>query len=256
MWLKCRIKRLKSRWSHIRRYFQTLSNANEINRLTDLSHSKNLVLLLYGFGATRRSVSILESRLRQDGFDVISIKLGGFLDLFNTAPIDKTARNVAQKIEGLCGRFHLPRFTIIGYSKGGLIGRYYVTHLGGDKRVHTLITLATPHRGNPWSLLGGVFLLGLLWKGLRQMIPSSKFMRTLAKKQLPSSVYTVSIFSRQDKTCPPKYSFLSERGEGVPVINVELPGLRHSDFVIKQQAYRIIHDHLLTGLTHALKGAS
>lgn len=254
MWLRHRIRRFRSRLGNIRHYFKTLSNANEIERLTDLSQSKNLILLLYGFGATRRSVSILEARLRKDGFDVISLKLGGFMDLFNTEPIDKLAKKVAQKIESLCERFQLPRFTIIGYSKGGLIGRYYITHLGGDKRVHTLITLATPHLGNPWSLLGGIFLVGLLSKGLRQMIPASKFMRMLAKKPLPANVYTVSIASPKDKTCPPRYSLLPERKEGVPVCNVLLKDLRHSDFVIKQQAYQTIYDHLKTGLTYALKG--
>ena len=30
---------------------------------------------------------------------------------------------------------------------GGLIARYYVQRLGGDARVHTLVTLGTPHAG-------------------------------------------------------------------------------------------------------------
>ena len=30
---------------------------------------------------------------------------------------------------------------------GGLVARYYVQRLGGDVRVHTLVTLGTPHGG-------------------------------------------------------------------------------------------------------------
>lgn len=238
---------------HLKTYFKTLSDANEIERLTDLGASKHLVLLLYGFGATRRSVSILESRLRNDGFDVISLKLGGFLDLFNTDPVDQVAHAMAEKIERLCSRYTLGKFTIIGYSKGGLIGRYYINTLGGDKRVHTLITLATPHRGNPWALLSSLCGVGLFSKGLRQMLPASRFMRELEKRPFPSSVYAVSIFSGRDKTCPPKYSHLPKGANGAAIHNVELPALNHSDFVIKQSAYNVIRNHLRAGLKHASK---
>lgn len=253
MWFWHRFKRLQSKMGHLKTYFKTLSEANEIERLTDLEQSKELVLLLYGFGATRRSVSILESRLRNDGFDVISLKLGGFLDLFNTDPIDQVAHTMAEKIERLCARYPLRKFTIIGYSKGGLIGRYYVSYLGGAKRVHTLITLATPHRGNPWALLSSLCGVGLFSKGVRQMLPASRFMRELEKKPLPSSVYAVSIFSQRDKTCPPKYSRLPKGTNGAAVHNVELPALHHCDFVIKQSAYKIITDHLKAGLKQASK---
>ena len=253
MWLGHRFKRLKSKWQHLHNYFRTLPESNEIERVTDFTQCKHPVLILYGFGATRRSVSILESRLRKDGFGVFSIKLGGFLDLFNTAPIDEVAKRMAQKIEGLCERHNLPRFTIIGYSKGGLIGRYYVSNLGGYKRVHTLITLATPHRGSPWVILSSFFVVGLLSKGLRQMLPASPFMRKMAKTPIPEGMYAVSISSQKDKTCPPRFSHLPEQGQTAAVYNVTLPFLHDSDFVIKPSAYSEIYKHLMAGLQHAEK---
>lgn len=250
MWLGHRLKRLKAKWGHLRDYFRALPESNEIERLTDFTRCKHPVLILYGFGATRRSVSILESRLRKDGFGVFSIKLGGLWDLFNTAPIDETAEKVAQKIESLCARHNLPRFTVIGYSKGGLIGRYYVSFLGGDKRVHSLITLATPHCGSPWAALSGIFLVGLLSKGLRQMLPVSPFMRKLSRTPIPGGMYAVSISSKKDKTCPPKFSRLPEHAEREPVYNVILPFLGHSDFVIKPSAYSEIYKHIMAGLQY------
>ena len=36
---------------------------------------------------------------------------------------------------------------------GGLIARYYVQRLGGDARVHTLVTLGTPHGGTAAAYL-------------------------------------------------------------------------------------------------------
>lgn len=246
IWFKARFKRLKSKWRHLHVYLKTLSQANDVERLTDLAQCKKPVLLLYGFGATRRSVSILETRLRQDGFDVLSLRLGGFLNLFNTHPIDLLAQKVSQKIEGLCERYPLPKLCIIGYSKGGLIGRYYVSRLGGDRRVHTLITLATPHQGIPWFLGSTLLLGGFFSRGLRQMLPRSKFMRHLSRVPLPPNVYSVSIYSTQDRTCPARLSLLPEANNGM-VRNVLIPFLNHSDFIIKQSAYRTILTHILKG---------
>ncbi|MDO8527249.1 MAG: alpha/beta hydrolase [Deltaproteobacteria bacterium] len=250
MWFRSRIKRFKSKWGYLHNYFKTLGLANEIERVTDLAHCDKPVLILYGFGATRRSLSILETRLRQDGFGVFSLRLGGFLDLFNTAPIDQLARHVSKKIENLCERYKLPSMSIIGYSKGGLIGRYYVSFLGGNKRAHTLITLATPHGGNPWALAGCLLMGGFLSKGLRQMLPKSRFMRRLSREPLPKNMYAASIFSETDRISPGKYCSLTP-SSGDAVHNISLPHLYHSDFVIKQSAYREIYKHLMAGLRNS-----
>ncbi len=253
MWFWHRLRRLRFKWHRFNIYFRTLTEANTIDRLTDFTNCKNPVLILYGFGATRRSLHILESRLREDGFGVFSINLGGLFDLFNTAPIDRLALLVAAKIENLCRRYKLPRFSIIGYSKGGLIGRYYLTHLDGQKRVHTLITLATPHRGSPWLLLSYPLLIGFVSKGIRQMIPKSKFLRRLSKKHFPDGVYVASIYSDRDKTTPSKFCRLPERSDKSVITNVLIPQLYHSDFVIKQRAYQEIHKHLTAGIQFAVR---
>lgn len=247
MWLKHRVKRLASRTGHLTSYLKTLTQANIVPKAIDFARTRRPVLLLYGFGATRRSLSILEARLKQDGFDVFSINLGGFMELFNTHPIDQIAQKVADKIETLCGRYHLPRISIIGYSKGGLIGRYYINCLGGNKRVHTLVTLATPHQGNPWVLLPHLFGVGFLSKGLRQMLPRSPFIKKLNRQPHPEDVYLVSIASEKDKQCPPKYCRLPQNGNGHPIYNVVLDHLCHSDFVMKHKAYEEIRRHLNAG---------
>ena len=68
--------------------------------------------------------------------------------------MEELAKLVKKKIERLHRRYGLGRISIIGHSKGGLIGYYYIKKLGGAKRVRGLITLGTPHYGNPWALLG------------------------------------------------------------------------------------------------------
>ena len=52
------------------------------------------------------------------------------------------------EVERIVAETGFERIHIIGHSLGGLIARYYVTRLGGDARVHTLVTLGTPHDGH------------------------------------------------------------------------------------------------------------
>ncbi len=41
------------------------------------------------------------------------------------------------------------RIHLVAHSMGGLDSRDYISHLGGDRRVCSLTTLGTPHRGSP-----------------------------------------------------------------------------------------------------------
>ncbi|MDO8494158.1 MAG: alpha/beta fold hydrolase [Deltaproteobacteria bacterium] len=247
MWFRANFRRFQTKLRHLATYFRTLNEANEVERKTDLENCSMPVLVLHGFGATRRSLSILEARLRKDGFGVFSIRLGGFLDLFNTAPIDELAIVVAKKVEELCQRFQCNRIAIIGYSKGGLIGRYYVNFLHGDHRVHTLITLATPNQGNRWALLSNLLIAGLFSKGLRQLRSGSSFLKKMNNTPHPNNIYMVSISSYADTHCPPAYCRLPHTENSNLVFNIILDDLLHSDFIIKQKAYNEIAKHLQAG---------
>lgn len=228
-------------------YVKMTLEGNKVRRLTDFTHCDHPVLLLHGYGASRRTVGILERRLRHDNFCVFSLNLGGIFDTFNTKCIEESAELVQQKVERLCERYNLKRISIIGHSKGGLIGRYYVKRLGGAKRVKSLITLACPHNGNSWALLGMVTPLGLFSKSLRQMMPMSSFIRKLKQGPFPKQVRFVSIYSRDDKVCFYKSSMLDITPGAKNLKNVEIPHLSHSDFVIKKSVYAVIKRELLEG---------
>jgi triacylglycerol esterase/lipase EstA (alpha/beta hydrolase family) len=228
-------------------YVKLAMKGNKVERLTDFSRCQHPVLLLYGFGATRRVFSILERRLRKDGFGVFSFNLGGMFDTFNTRCIEEMAQLVHDKVERLCQRYDLKKISVIGHSKGGLIGRYYVKRLGGSHRVRTLITLGTPHGGNPWALVGIFSPLAIFSRSLWQMYPMSPFIRKLQKGAWPKHVRFVSIYSKEDRVCFYKSSIL-DIPEGVTYMkNVLVPGLSHSDYLIRKTAYNLIKRELATG---------
>jgi triacylglycerol lipase len=91
--------------------------------------------------------------------------------------IDALAEKLAAEIERELGPDQ--PFDFLGFSMGGLIGRYYLQHLGGDARVQRLVTVATPHRGTLTARL-------LPQRpALAQMYPDSDFLTDLNRDLTP-----------------------------------------------------------------------
>jgi triacylglycerol lipase len=232
------VARLRRKVRYLRGYFDFDVSGNRVRRRTDFQDCPRPVLLLYGLLSTRRSCEVLERRLRQDGYGVFSIDLGGLAGAFNTRGIDESAELVRDKVERLYARYPLGPLSIIGHSKGGLIGRYYIERLGGDARVRTLVTLATPHLGTPSAYLGCA-AFGLFAPSVWQMTPKSTFLRRLNLGPWPEDVRLVSVYSRAD-ACTPFPSGRLPLPEAHNVENVELPGLRHRDFLVAASAYAVV----------------
>lgn len=211
---------------------------NQIERRAELHKCKKPVMMIYGFGATRRTFSILERRLYNDGYTVFSINLGGILGTFNTRGIEELASYIDEKIERLYKKYDFKgKLSIIAHSKGGLIGHYYVKRLGGDKRVKLLITLGASHNGNPWALLGAFSPVIFFSKSIRQMTPMSSFIRRLKRGPFPKKCKLYSIYSKDDRVCVYPGAVLEE---ALNVKNVEVEGISHSEFLIKKLVYHVI----------------
>lgn len=245
------LRRVQSQADSTVKYMRLALEGNQVERRTDFNHLKNPVLLLHGYGGTRRVFKILEDRLRQDGFSVFSLNLGGIFDTFNTKPIPALSQHVAKKIESLFQRYNISeKLSIIGHSKGGLIGRCYIKDFGGHRRVKTLITLGTPHQGNPWAMLGLLTPLALLTASIRQMTPISPFIRRMNRTVWPRRVKLVSIFSKSDSLCPFPSAIL--KNDHHPHIkNIEISDTTHSQFLLKRRVYHVIRKELLEGTASA-----
>jgi triacylglycerol lipase len=232
------LARWRRKTRYLRGYLDFDRAGNRVQRRTDFSNCPRPVLLLYGLLSTRRSCEVLERRLRGDGYGVFSIDLGGLGGAFNTRGIDECAERVRDKVERLYARYPLGPLSIIGHSKGGLIGRYYVERLGGDARVRTLVTLGTPHQGTPRAYLGCA-TVGWFAPSVWQMTPRSAFLRRLNLGPWPAGVRLVSVYSAADGCTPFPSGRLALHGPEAGE-NVELPGLRHRDFLVSRSAYQVV----------------
>jgi triacylglycerol lipase len=107
-------------------------------------------------------------------------------------------------------------FSIVAFSMGGLVSRYYLQELDGAKRCDRFITLATPHHGtNIAWLYGG--------EGARQMRPGSEFLARLQQSENRLGKMPVSSFrTPYDLVILPATNSVWERAE-----NAEFPVIAH-----------------------------
>ena len=150
------------------------------------------------------------------------------------------------KVERLYARHPgLGPMSIIGHSMGGLIGRYYVKRLGGDRRVKNLITLGTPHNGSP-SAYFGIVSHGLISRSIWQMTPMSPFIRRLKIGAFPRDVRFASIYSKADRVNPFPACILEDHGHP-NLRNIEVVDISHREFVTRRIVYQVVRRELALG---------
>jgi triacylglycerol lipase len=84
---------------------------------------------------------------------------------------------------------------ILGFSMGGIIGRYWIQEFNGYKRTRRFISIGSPHKGTFTAQLVPKYPL----KGISEMKINSKFLRELAKKDfLLDHIECISFFTYWD----------------------------------------------------------
>jgi pimeloyl-ACP methyl ester carboxylesterase len=208
-----------------------LVRGNRLRRrdaFTGMTPESPPVLLIHGFLGTRGSMYMLERRLVDDGFVVVSFNIG----TLNVRDIRRSAFLIHRKIERILAQTPSQKIDIIGHSMGGLIGLYYIKKLGGHARVRKLVMMGTPVRGT-WSALAGVLTLGLWSTSSWQLLPRSRFLDELAQGPIPPNVDVFTIAAARDWVVP----LTTTRLRGANAVTVPLG---HSSLVVSDEVYRRI----------------
>lgn len=147
--------------------------------------------------------------------------------------LEKLAAQLKSEIDGHYGpREH---FSIVAFSMGGLVSRYYLQELDGAKRCDRLVTLATPHHGtNVAFLYGG--------EGARQMRPGSQFLARLQQTEGRLGKMPVTSFrTPYDFVVLPTTSSVWQRAE-----NAEFPVIAHTLMTRSDQVVTAVEERLFS----------
>ncbi|MFE5523687.1 esterase/lipase family protein [Streptomyces virginiae] len=173
------------------------------------------VLLLHGFTDNRSVFVLLRRALGAGGRHVEAYNYSPF-----TLDLRVTARHLARRVEELCERTGQERVDLVGHSLGGLVGRYYVQRLGGDRRVRTLVTLGTPHSGTRVAPFMDAHPL------IRQIRPDSEVITELAAPAPGCATRCVAFWSEFDAIMIPVATARIEHPD-LCVENVQVTGIGH-----------------------------
>lgn len=161
----------------------------------DVEAAGTPILLVHGMIDNRMIFAVLRHQLRRRGF--------GRVFAINYSPatndIRAAGQDLSRAVEELVARTGYERIHVIGHSLGGLIARYYVQRLGGDERVHTLVTLGTPHGG---SLMAYALPVRLG----RQLRPGSDLLTELALPAATCRTRFVAYHSDLDQVVVPHHN--------------------------------------------------
>jgi triacylglycerol esterase/lipase EstA (alpha/beta hydrolase family) len=219
----------------------------EWQKLSDINPQKPTVVLVSGFAATRRNLSVIRKRLLKDGFNVIVLPLDwqaladGVKGLYRMS--EKLSSVILELRKGPCRGN--AKVYVVAHSAGGLVARYYIQLLGGFHYCDGLVTLATPHRGTWFAALGLLSHLILKARCLMQMVPVSPFIKRINAAPFPQDFRWLSISSRDDLLCPRRATKLPDLLEhSTSLTAVELKGLSHRDFLLSKLSYRLMVTYL------------
>ena len=202
--------------------------------LGDVVAAGTPILLVHGLVDNRSVFTLLRRALRRRGFGhVLTVNYSPF-----TQDVRAAAARLACLVEQTCEQTGHERVHVVGHSLGGVVARYYVQRLGGDARVHTLVTLGSPH--------GGTWAAHLLPSRLvRQLRPGSELLAELAAPAPGCRTRFVAYWSDLDQLIVPKRSARLVHPD-LTVRNVLLHGVGHMSLPIDG---RVVHD-IATLLAH------
>ena len=223
----------KAREAQERHNLDDLSPVRRGLIISDVEAAGTPIILVHGVIDNHTIFSLLRRALMRRGFGrTISLNYSPLTD-----DIRRVARRLGRLVEAVCRETGYERVHIVGHSMGGLISRYYVQRLGGDARVHTLVTLGTPHQGSSPARL-------VPHNVARQLRPDSPIVAELAE---PANCSTrmVAIWSDLDQMIIPKRSARIVH-QDLNARNVFVRGVGHMSLPVDG---RVLHE-ITTTLAH------
>jgi triacylglycerol lipase len=150
------------------------------------------IILLHGYFHNRSAFVIMRRSLKKFGFrsvDTMNYNVIGH-------DVQELAHQLAAHVDEILEQTGGTHVHLIGHSLGGLVARYYIQKLGGHEKVHTCVTLGTPHRGTHAAWVGR-------GKTARQLRPGSLLLRQLARSSRAMPVRFISFYSNLDSLVLP-----------------------------------------------------
>ena len=133
--------------------------------------NRNPIILIHGLWNTSSIFSLISSKLDEKEVEYFAPTLN---HAFGMTSIVELTNLMDQLIEEKYGLEQ--EIDILGFSMGGIIGRYWINKFNGHKRTKRFITIGSPHNGTLTSQLVPKYP----FRGISEMKINSSLLRDLA----------------------------------------------------------------------------
>lgn len=202
----------------------------------DVEAAGTPIIMVHGIIDNHSIFTVLRRGLAKRGF--------GRMITLNYSPLTDDVRRVARRLKNVvdtvCRETGYDRVHIIGHSMGGVVSRYYIQHLGGDARVHTLVTLGSPHHGTMWAKMTPKSI-----SITSQMRPNSDLVKELEEPAPGLRTRMIAIWSDLDQIIVPQRNARIVHPD-INARNVFIKGVGHMSLPVDG---RVVHQ-ICTALAH------
>lgn len=192
------------------------------------------IILLHGYFHNRSAFVVMRRRLRRYGFRNVTSMNYNVLG----HDIPELAEQLYGTVEKVCEAAGAHKVHLIGHSLGGIVARYYIQNVGGIDRVHTCVTLGSPHQGTYSAFIGR-------GRAAKQLRPGSPILSELRESARPMPVRFVSFYSNLDgMVLPPGHAKIV--APALRARNILVKDLGHMSLLISKPLWRSIASMLAT----------
>lgn len=193
------------------------------------------VLLITGVTIKKEWLNPIAARLQRDGFRTVVYEPPALLSY----SLFQASADLAKVVDRVRAESGEEKIDILAECTGGLISRYFIQSLGGDKKISRLVTFVSPQNGiNKLPLVSGF----VSWPALRDLTPGSAFLQAVQSKPLPAGFPMTSIYTCTDEYIQP---YRTSIVPGATNIGLCHGFVGHFQTMYDPQIYLVMHDALV-----------
>ena len=197
-----------------------------------VSSKRNPIILIHGLWNTADIFSSITSKLDEFGIEYFSPTLKHSYGMTSIVELTNLLNDLILEKYG-----YEKELDILGFSMGGIIGRYWIKKLNGYKRTKRFITIGSPHKGTLISQLVPKYP----FTGIAEMKINSLLLRDLSGyDDLLSEINCISFFTYWDLMVFPGWRASLNSGE-----KISLRIYKHKNLVKNPYAVDKILDRLI-----------
>lgn len=114
-----------------------------------LAYANGPVVFVHGYGGKKSQWDSMMRDFQNNGYPAGSLYTFSYNSL--TESNRTSADRLRNYVDWVRSRHGGQRVNIVAHSNGGLVARWYRTHLGGDQAVRRFVSIGTPHAGTSWA---------------------------------------------------------------------------------------------------------